>query len=60
MGKTQGMMAHSLVEKTPVAFNVEHKNPRAFTPLDQITTGISDEETAHLNLSGNPHNYSFN
>jgi len=57
------MMAQSLVEKTPVGFNVEGdymKNPRAFTPLDQITTGISDEDTIHYNLSGNPHSYSFN
>eukprot|EP00347_Sterkiella_histriomuscorum_P009002 403342907 len=63
VAKTQGMMAQSLVEKTPVGFNVEGdymKNPRAFTPLDQITTGISDEDTIHYNLSGNPHSYSFN
>ena len=53
-------MASSLTEKTPMAFMGESdtymKNQRAFTPLDQITTGISDE----YNLSGKQHSYSFN
>ncbi|CDW82003.1 UNKNOWN [Stylonychia lemnae] len=63
IGKTQGYMAQSLTEKTPIAFNVENeygKTKRAFTPLDQITTGVSDEDTLHYNLSGNLQNYSFN
>lgn len=52
-------MASSLTEQTPMAFmgegDVYYKNQRAFTPLDQITTGISEE----YNLSGIQPNYSF-
>jgi hypothetical protein len=56
-------MASSLTEKTPITFIGEaeyYKNQRAFTPLDQITTGISDEETVRYNLSGKQMSYSFN
>jgi len=46
-----------MTEKTPLPFKVENdifQNQRAFTPLlDQITTGISDEETHNFNLSAN-------